>query len=236
MLTQNVYTLSASTATTVVAPTLDAARYVLKNLQPKADGEAYARHGYVYQYGNSFTITQGSSVSFSFLTGSTGAQLEFYEIVTTTTDVKAELIEGATITTTGNAIPAYNINRNYPSDHQSVLKAATSITGGTTVSMEYLTGSNQAGSSEKFDKVITLAPNTQYGYKFTNMGAQSTTVFFEVAWTELYNGYHDAWLGTPNSSYVLRGGEEVSMYLQPYEVINAIGGHTGVKLAVMRQD
>lgn len=235
MLTQNVYTLSAGTATTVVAPTLDAARYVLKNLQPKPTGEDYARQGYVYQYGNTFTVTQGATVGFSFLTGDTGAQIEFYQITTTTSDIRAELVEGATIVTNGSPISAFNLNRNYSDAHASVLKAAT-VTGGTVTSMEYMTGSNQAGSSFKSDKVLTLEPNTEYGFRFVNTGSQTTTVFFEIGWSEIYNGYHDIWLGTPTSSFVLHGSQEVSMTLQPYEVINATSGHTGAKLAVMRQD
>ena len=236
MLTQATYTLSATTPTSVVAPTVDAGHYLLKNIKPKASGEDYSRSGYVYQYGNTFSITAGSTANFSFLTGPTGAQLEFYEIATNVSDIKAELVEGATITTTGNAIPAYNINRNFGDNHQSVLKAATAVTGGTTVTMEFLTASNQAGSSEKFDKVITLEPDTEYGYRFTNVGAQTTTVFFEVAWSELYNGYHDIWLGTPQESFVLRGGEEIKFKLFPNESVNAIGGHTGARLTVVRQD
>jgi hypothetical protein len=236
MLQQATYTLSAATATQVVAPTIDAGHYVLKNIQPPASGEDYARQGYVYQYGNTFTITQGSTASFSFLTGATGAQIEFYQITTTDTDVKAELIEGATIVTTGSPIPAYNINRNFADSHASVLKAATSVTGGTTFTMEYLTGTNQAGSAQKFDKVITLEPNSEYAFKFTNAGSQTTTVFFEVGWSELFNGYHDIWLGTPNESYVLRGGEEIKFKLFPGEAIDATGGHTGAKLTVVRQD
>lgn len=235
MLTQNVYTLDGTTATTVVSPTLDAAHYIIKNLQPKPTGEDYARQGFVYQYGGTFTVTQGATAAFSFLTGSTGAQIEFYQITTTVSDIGAELVEDATIVTSGEPIPARNLNRNYQDAHASVLKAAT-VTGGNVISMEYMTATNQAGSSFKSDKVITLEDNTEYGFRFTNTGSKTTTVFFEVGWSELYNGYHDAWLGTPQGSYVLRGNEEVRMYLQPYEVINATGGHTGVKLAVMRQD
>lgn len=235
MLTQNVFTVGTAT-TTVVAPTVDAGRYTLKNLQPHSDGESLARQGYVYQYANTFTITGGSTASFSFLTGATGAQLEFYQITTTDSDVKAELIEGATVVTTGNPIPAYNVNRNFSDAHGSVLKAATSVTGGTTVTMEYLTGTKQAGSAQKFDKVITLEPNTEYAFKFTNAGSQTTTVFFEVGWSELYNGYNDIWLGTPNESYVLHGGEELNLHMLPYETINATGGHNSCRLAVMRQD
>lgn len=235
MLTQAVYTLSADTPTQVVAPTIDAGHYLLKNIQPPASGEAYARDGYVYQYGNTFSITQGATTAFSFLTGATGAQIEFYQITTTTADVRAELVEGATIVTNGSAIPAYNINRNFPDNHASVLKGAT-VTGGTVITMEYMTGTNQAGSSFKSDKVITLEPNTEYGFRFFNTGSQTTTVFFEVGWSEIYNGYHNIWLGTKDDSFLLRGGEEIKFKLFPGEAINAIGEHTGAQLTVVRQD
>jgi hypothetical protein len=234
VLTQNVYSVGTA-AQTVVAPTNDFVSYTLKNLQPEANGEAYARQGYVYLYGNTFSITTGATASFSFLTPATGAQIEFYEIATSVSDVVAELVEGATIVSTGDPIPGYNLNRNASDAHGSILKQAT-VTGGTVISREFLSASNQGGSSMTLDKVHTLEPNTEYGFRFIDVGAQTTTVFFQIGWTERYNGYHDIWLETVNDSYVLRGGEEVKFNLLPNETINATALVDSCRLAVMRQE
>lgn len=43
-------------------------------------------------------------------------------------------------------------------------------------------------------------------------------------------------VGTKDSSYVLRGGEEILFKLFPGEAINATAGHDGAKLTVIRQD
>lgn len=233
-LTQAVYSVGTATQT-VVAPTADYAKYSLKNLQPVGVGE-YARDGYVYLVNAQFSITQGSSLSFSMLTGATGAQFEFYSMVTDTSAVYAELIEGATIVTTGNPIPAYNLNRNYPDNHASVLKAASSLTGGTTISAEFLPASNQSAGQMSSSKIHTLEPNTEYGFKFTNQGAQTTTVHFQLGFSEHYNGYNNIWLGTVDNSFVLKAGDELIMELPPLQTINATSTINSNKLAVMRID
>jgi hypothetical protein len=234
VLTQNVYSVGTATQT-VVAPTNDYGVYILKNLQPEPRGEDYARQGYVYLYGNTFTVTSGSTAAFSFLTGNTGAQIEFYEIGTSVSDISAELVEGATIVTAGDPIPAFNLNRTYPDNHLSVLKQAT-VTGGTVISREYLTATNQGGADMVLDKIHTLEPNTEYGFRFIGAGAQTTTVFFQVAWSERYNGYHDIWLGNQDESYVIRAGEELKFNLLPNETINATALVDSCKLAVIRQE
>lgn len=234
MLTQSVY-LVGTAAVNVVNPTNSLVNYQLKNIQPPANGEQYARDGYVYTYGGTFTVTSGSTAAFSFLTGTTGAQIEFYEIATSTSDISAELVEGATIVTDGSAIPAYNLNRNYSDAHLSVLKQAT-VTGGTVISKEYLSATNQGGSNMTLDKVHTLEPNTEYGFRFIGVGSQTTTVFFQIGWTERYNGYHDIWLEAVNDSYLLKAGEELNMRLLPGESINATALVDSCKLSVMRQE
>lgn len=233
-LTQAIYTVGTA-ATTVVAPTNDYVTYILKNLEPETVDQS-ARDGDIYLIGRKFGITQGASVSFSILTGATGAQLDFYEIISDTSNVYAELIEGATITTVGNPIIAHNINRNYPDTYNSVLKAASVVTGGTTVSAEYITATNQAGGGVDSNKIHTLKPNTEYAMKFTNVGAQTTNVFFQLGFSEKYNGYNSIWLGTVNNSYVLKPGEELQFTLNPNATINATALIDGTKLAVMRQD
>ena len=72
--------------------------------------------------------------------------------------------------------------------------------------------------------------------KFTNLGNQATTVFFQLGFSEQFNGYNTAWLGTPNGSFAVRPGESFKFDLNPDETINATALHDGVKLAVARQE
>jgi hypothetical protein len=58
----------------------------------------------------------------------------------------------------------------------------------------------------------------------------------QIAFVEKHNGYNTIWLGTLDNSFALRGGEEISMYLQPQATINAVAGTDDCKLAVIRQD
>lgn len=231
---QGIYSIGTATQT-VVAPTNDYATYLLKNLEPTSV-EGAARDGHIYLVAQKFSITSGSSVSFSIMTGPTGAQLDFYEIISDTSLVYAELIEGATVVTTGPDVPAYNMNRNFSDTHSAVLKAATSVTGGTTISAEYVTASNQAGGAISSQKIHTLKPNTQYAMKFSDVGAKTTTVFFQLAFSERYNGYNNIWLGTVGNSYVLKAGEEMRFNLWPNEIINATSLINDTKLAVIRQE
>jgi hypothetical protein len=236
MLNQAVYTLGSATATTVVPPTLDAGHYTLKNLQPQSDVGDYSRDGYAYAVSQYLTIANNGTALFSFTTGVTGAQFDFWTFTATGSNVLGELIEGATITTAGNPIIGYNLNRDFSDNHASVLKAATALTGGTVVLSELVPASNQAGGGVASSKTITLKANTEYGFRFTDVGGNGAKLHVQIGWVEVYNGYHDIWLGTKDDSFVLRGGEEVSMYIRPNEIINAVGGHDGCKLAVMRQD
>ena len=230
-LTQAVYNVGL-TPSTVVAPTNDYVKYVLRNLQPEVVLE-YARDGYIYLLGRQFTITVGSSVSFSFLTGPYGAQIDFYSMISDKDSVNAALIEGATIVTTGSPIVAYNLNRNFSDAHASVLRSATSVTGGTTISSEFISASNQAAGSLTSDKIHTLKANTQYAFKFTALGA-TTDIYFQMGFSEHYNGLNEIWLGTLNNSFVLKAGDELTMELPPLTTINAVSKIDSNKLAVMR--
>lgn len=236
MISQQTYTLSATTPTTVVAPTVDAGHYVLKNIEPVSSYADYARMGYAYVVSRYLPIANNASAYFSFTTGATGAQFDFWDFSSSTSSVIASLIEGATITTTGSAIPAYNMNRNESDAHAATLLAATAITGGTTIYTEYVGASNQATGGSESNKIITLEPNTQYGFRFQDVGGVGTDLHILISWVELYNGYNDIWLGTPDESFVLRAGEEIKFKLFPQETINATAGHTGAKLTVIRQD
>jgi hypothetical protein len=233
VLTQNIFTVGTA-AQTVVAPTNDVATYVLKNLQPR-DVDDSARDGFIYLLSRDFTVNQASSVAFSLLTGSTGAQLDFYEIVSDNMKIYAELIEGATITTTGDPIPAYNLNRNKSDAHTSVFTAASAVTGGTVISTELVTAAKDAGGALSSVKIHTLKPSTEYAMRFTNQGNQNTTVHFQLGFSEQYNGYSDIWLSTIEDSYVLRSGEEIKFTLLPEEIINATALAPS-KLAVMRSE
>ena len=235
MLEQHVYTVGTA-ATTVVAPTIDAGHYVLKNIEPDQTFGDYARKGYVYAVSRYITIANNSSAYFSFTTGSTGAQFNFWNFNSSTSSVLASLIEGGTITTTGSAIAGYNLDRNVSDSHSATLLGATGITGGTTVLSEYVGASNQSTGGMISNKVVTLKPNTQYGFRFQDIGGNGTNLHIQIGWAEIYNGLTDIWLDTVDDSFVLHGGEEVSMYLRPYEIINATAGSNGRKLAVMRQD
>ncbi len=230
--TQAVYSVGTAT-TTVVAPNNDAAKYALKNIQPKNVDE-YARDGYIYLIGQQFSIVAGGTAIFSLETGVTGAQLDFYTIITDTSSVLASLIEGSTITTTGNAIPAYNLNRNYSDAHTAVFKAATAATGGTVISQEFVTASIHGGGAMSSVKVHTLEPSSSYAMRFVNQGNQTTNVFFQVGFSEHYNGYNNIWLGTKDNSYVVRPGEELIMTLPPLSTINAVSAINSNKLSVMR--
>ena len=230
-LSQAVYSVG-TTPQTVVAPTADYVKYALRNLQPEVVLE-YARDGYIYVLGREFSITVGTSISFSITTGAYGAQFDFYSIISDKANVFAELIEGATIVTTGNPIPAYNLNRNFSDAHTSVLRSATSVTGGTTVSSEFISASNQAAGSLTSDKIHTLKANTQYAFKFTALGA-TTDIYFQMGFSEHYNGLNEIWLGTLSNSFVLKAGDELIMELPPLTPINAVSKIDSNKLAVMR--
>lgn len=245
MLTQNVYSVGTATST-VVAPTVDSGRYVLKNLEPANEVGELSRQGYIYAVSRYQTIANGGTAIFSFTTGDTGAQFEFWTFTAENSSILASLIEGATITSTGTAIPAYNLDRNSPDTYDAVLEGATALTGGTTILSEYVPASNQAGGGMGSNKIITLEPNTEYGFKFVDVGGNGTPVLdvggngtpvhIQIGWAEKYNGYNDVWLGTADESFVLGGGEQISMYLRPYETINATALRDGCQLAVMRQD
>lgn len=235
MLTQNVYSVGTA-ATTVVAPTTDAGRYILKNLEPGQDLGEMSRDGYSYAVSRYQTIANNGTALFSFTTGDTGAQFDYWNFQSSDSSLLASLVEGATITTTGSAIPGYNLNRNVADSHAAVLYGATAMTGGSAVLTEYVGASNQSAGGGASNKIVTLKPNTQYGFRFVDVGGNGTDTHIQIVWVEKYNGYNDIWLGTQDDSFVLGGGEEVSMYLRPYEVINASAKRDGCQLAVMRQD
>lgn len=233
-LTQAVYSVGTA-AITVVAPTNDYAKYALKNLQPKGVDEM-ARDGYIYALFARRDIASGQTENLSFLTGPTGAQFDFYQLVSESSSIYSSIIESPTVTTVGDPIPAYNINRNYSDTHQAVIKAASVVTGGTTVQAEFVTASNQGGGAISSQKIVTLKPNTQYVLQATNVGNQTTSWYSQIGFSEHFNGYNDIWLETVNDSYALEPGDELIMELPPAATINASSLINSNKLAVMRID
>jgi hypothetical protein len=71
--------------------------------------------------------------------------------------------------------------------------------------------------------------------RFVNLGNQTTSVFFQLGFSEHYNGYNNIWLETVNDSFVLRPNEEILMELLPNATINATALINSNKLSVMRQ-
>lgn len=236
-ITGNLYTVSSGTAVGIVAPSVDAQTVVIKNDMPDGDLNQHVRDGYAFAVHTDITLANGGSQSFSFTTGDFGAQILGYKIASTVENVEANLIEGATITTNGTAVPAYNLNRTSSITYDASLVGVTSISGGTVVSSESIFASNQASGGMDSSKVITLAPNTQYAFKFNNIGSQSTYIHFEMIWTERYNGYTTVWLnGAEGVGYPLHGGESVAIDLIRGQAIDAISGGADCQIAVMRQD
>ena len=236
MLQQSVYTIGTS-PTQVVAPTVDAGRYVLKNLEPPRSSEQFARQGKVYDVASTFTVLRNTSTTLAVTTGATGMQFQFYTISATAGQIQANLIEGATPVLNGVVIPSYNLNRNFPDDADGVFQGVTSFTGGTVVYKEFLTADKHAGGAMSASKIITLAPNSTYLFRFSEVGGNADPkVFLQIGFAELYNGYNDIWLGAVDDSLVIKAGEEIIMELQPEETIQATAIREGLKLSVMRQD
>lgn len=235
-ITTNVVTVGTAGAT-LIAPTIDAQDAWIENLEPSNDIGDFSRDGYAYAVSRYQTIANGGTALFSFTTGDTGAQFDFWTFTAENSSILASLIEGATITSTGTAIPAYNLDRNSPDTYDAVLEGATALTGGTTILSEYVPASNQSGGGMGSNKIITLEPNTEYGFKFVDVGGNGTPVHIQIGWVEKYNGYNDVYLnGATGASVRLRGGEKIQLELQQGEGITAFASREGVQVAVMRQD
>lgn len=222
---------------TLVSPTIDAQDAWVENLEPSNEIGDFSRSGYAYAVSRSITIANGGTALFSFTTGALGAQFDFWTFTAEDSSVLGSLIEGATITSTGTAIPGYNLNRNESDSYDAVLEGATALTGGTVVLSEYVPASNQAGGGVSSSKVITLEPSTEYGFKFVDVGGNGTDLHIQIGWVEKYNGYNDVWInGTAGSAVRLRGGEKVQLSLGQSEGLTATAIRDGVQVAVMRQD
>ena len=234
----NSYGVTVGTATTpIVGMSADAQIAVVQNQEPAPAGDGYARAGDLFVVASQFNIAGPGTALFSVTTGDFGLQIDSYEIVSTGEVVLGQLLEGATITTTGTAIPAYNLNRQFPDTYDAVLEPATVMTGGTVISQEIATATkNAAGGGRVSTKIHTLEANTEYGFRFINQGNQTTSVFFQMTFAEKYNGFHDVWLGGSVGDGVrLRGGESIQLPMIQGQTLSAVASDD-VQIAVLRQD
>ncbi len=238
MRTVDGYTSSLGTASSVVVGmSADAQHVVLQNLEPNSDPDEYARAGFLYVAGGQFTISGDGTALFNAATGSAGMQIEGYELVSTAEPVYAELVEGATVTTTGAAIPSHNLNRTMADDAETVFTPASTVTGGSAISTELITASKQGGGgSMVVSKIHTLQASSDYAFRFTNLSNQSTTFFFQVIFSEKFNGQNDIWLGgTANAGYRLRGGDSVYLPMGQGQTLSAVAEESA-ELGVLKQD
>jgi hypothetical protein len=222
---------------TLALPTVDAQAIWIENLEPSNNVGDFSRAGYSYGVNQYFTIGNNGTALFSFTTGETGAQFDYWQFDSSGSDMFAELIEGGTVTATATAVPGHNLNRNFSDSYEAELFTASAITGGTVIMAEFVPASNQSGGGVQSNKIVTLEPNTQYGFRFKDVGGQGLKAFAQINWVEKYNGYNDIWLnGTAGSAIRLRGGEKIQLQLQQGEGITADAIRDGIQVAVMRQD
>lgn len=221
----------------VVYPSVDTQRILFENQAPSSSLGDYSRDGYSYSVSRQLTIANGGTALFSFTTGSDGAQFDFWDFEADDSSIRAELVEGATITKTGTAIPGYNLNRNYSDAHDAVLEGATAMVGGTVILSEYIGASKQSAGGAISNKVITLEPNTEYGFRFIDVGGKGPNLHIQIIWIEKYNGLNDVWLGgTVGSGIRLRGGEKVELTFYQGESLTAISSAPNNKLALLKRD
>lgn len=226
------------TPTQIVPPGLDTQKVWIQNLEPQSDTDEYARAGFIHQVSQKFTVASPGTVSFNLATGSAGLQIEYFEILSDTANVTASLIEGATVTTSGAAIPTYNLNRNSSDTITATLSSAASVSGGSAIAVEYLTADKHAaGGGAASQKVYTLKPSEDYVMQFVNNGNQATGVFLSLGFSEKYNGLNQVWLGSSAGSAVtLRGHEMIQLDVRGDEEITAVSDGGINTVVVMRQD
>lgn len=232
----NGFNIGTATAT-VITESSDAQHVVLQNLEPANSSDAYAKAGRLFLLQREFTVNSPGTAIFEVETGANGLQIDSYEIVSTAETIKGELIEGATVTTTGSAIPAYNLNRNESDAHDAIFLAGTAISGGTAIAAELLTADKHAAAGGMTSgKIFTLAPSTKYAFKFVNRGNQATTVHLQLLFSEQFNGDTDIWIsGAAEDTIRIRGGETLHIPLLQSQTLTAESATT-TRLGVLQQD
>lgn len=232
------YTVSLGTASVpIVGMSADAQHVVIQNLEPSSEADEYARNGYLYIVGGTVTVGASGTALFNVATGAAGLQIEGYELVSAAEPIYAELVEGATVTTTGAAIPSYNLNRTEADDATAVFTAASTVTGGSAISSELITASKQGGGGGMIvSKIHTLRASSNYAFRFKNLTNQETVFFFQVIFSEKFNGQNDVWLGGEGeASFRLRGGEHVYLPMIQGQTLSAEAGESAL-VGVLKQD
>ena len=222
----------------IVAADFDSQKVWIQNVEPLSETDEYARAGFLYGIGQKFAVASSSTVNFAITTGSAGLQIASYEILSDTSNVTATLIEGATVTTSGAAIPTYNLNRNVADNATATLSSASTVTGGTVIATEYLTADKHAaGGGMGSSKIYTLLPSDDYVFRFVNNGNQTTNVFLNLTFSEKYNGLNQVWLGSSAGSAVtLRGHEMIQLDLRGGESLTAVSDGGTNTVVVLRQE
>jgi hypothetical protein len=207
------------------------------NLEPRSDPHAYARAGYLFIASGTVSIAGSGTALFNLATGADGLQIEGYELASTEQDVYAELVEGATVTTTGAAVPSYNLNRNSDDDAEAVLTAASTVTGGSAISAELITASKIGGGGMgRFTKIHTLEASSDYAFRFTNLSEQVTLFFFQIIFSEKFNGQNDVWVGgEPGNGYRLPGGHHIHLPMVMGQTLSASAVNDS-RVSILRQD
>jgi hypothetical protein len=220
----------------IVPSGFDSKKVWIQNLSAASTEADYSRAGYVHLIDQIVTIASPGTALFLFETGAEGAQFEFWNFTSTNMSVLGELIEGATITGNGTAIPAYNLNRNYADEYDAIIEPATALTGGTTIIQEIITAAKDIGGSKESGKIVTLEPSTRYGFRFTNLGNQETKIQAQIAFVEKFNGLNRVYLGPVGNSVYVSGGERVILDLRGDEPIFAVSDGGENAIAVMKAD
>lgn len=225
------------TPTTLIAPENDSQKVWIQNLEPLSDTDEYARAGFLYSVSEKFALASPGTVTVNIATGSAGLQIEYYEILSDVSNVTATLIEGATVTTSGAAIPSYNLNRNVTTPAVATFASASTVTGGSVIATEYLTADKHAaGGGMGSQKIYTLKPSDDYVMSFVNNGNQATNVFLSLGFSEKYNGLNQVWLGSSAGSAVtLRGHEMIQLDVRGGEEIVAVSDGGTNTVVVMKQ-
>lgn len=161
--------------------------------ESSTEPDGLAKRGLVYLLGKKFTINATSTVNLCLTTPARLVMFQFFTIGSTSAEIYVELIEGATVNKSTSAGVGYNLNRNYPDNHESVFSNVTSTTGGTTVVEELVLASNNVAWDATDARVHILLPSSDYVMRFANQGNQATTCHFQLGWTEMEPTPKELW-------------------------------------------
>jgi len=161
--------------------------------ESSTESDGLAKRGYVYLLSKKFDINATSSVSLCMTTTVLPVVFEFFNLGSTSAEVYAELIEGATVTKSTSAGVGYNLNRNFSDAHSALFSNVTSLTGGTTIVDELVLSSNNVAWDAADSRAHVLRAASDYVMQFSNLGNQTTTFHFQLAWTEREPSPKELW-------------------------------------------